>query len=303
MGEGNHPKGRKRTLQSHTAKDGKESGRYGQRERYYKDDDASLKEVIMREKRDADRYEENYARNITKNSRYKHDQREPDFDDDDVNLDAWESKDKHKSREQLEEKRRREAIQDYQRQSKVEAACYHCFGNKKVPSHLLISLGNASYLMLPPKPIAAGHCWIVPVEHHAGGMVSIDENVWDEVQNFMKSIVKMNYKRNAGTIFWETQMPSDEDEGRHSVVEAIPVPASQANHAPGYFRKALMESESEWTTHKKLIETHKKGGLRHSIPEGFPFFYVQFGMSEGFVHIIENGSKFPRNFSEQVCVS
>eukprot|EP01128_Nolandella_sp_AFSM9_P009970 TRINITY_DN669_c1_g1_i3.p1 TRINITY_DN669_c1_g1~~TRINITY_DN669_c1_g1_i3.p1 ORF type:complete len:411 (-),score=102.78 TRINITY_DN669_c1_g1_i3:45-1277(-) len=300
-GEGNHHKGRKRTLQSHTSKEGKEKkGRYGERDRYYKDDDVDLKELMLREKRGGEDYDKNYIRNITGNSRYKHNTMEPDFDDDYVNLDAYENRDKHRSKEQLEEKRRKSAINDYNKQSAIEANCYYCFNNKKVPKHLIMALGNAAYLMLKPKGLVPGHCVIVPIEHHSGGFVSIDENVWEEIQNFMKSVVKMNYQSSCGTVFMETQMPKHEADGVHSVIECVPVPAEMAGSAYGYFKKAINESESNWSQHKKIIETHKKGGLRHSIPEGFPFFYVQFGMTQGMVHIIENGIKFPIDFGEQV---
>jgi hypothetical protein len=35
-----------------------------------------------------------------------------------------------------------------------------------------------------------------------------------------------------------------------------------------YFRKAVLEMESEWNVHKKLIEiVNEKGGLRKQIPK------------------------------------
>lgn len=37
-------------------------------------------------------------------------------------------------------------------------------------------------------------------------------------------------------------------------------------------------------------------GLRGSVPPGFPYFYVQFGYASGFAHVIDDESKWDRDF-------
>lgn len=69
-----------------------------------------------------------------------------------------------------------------------------------------------------------------------------------------------------------------------------------------HFQKAIQESESEWTQHKKLIDTSAKG-LRRSIPPHFSYFYVQFGLQQGFAHVIEDHTKFPRFFGQVLIFS
>ena len=79
---------------------------------------------------------------------------------------------------------------------------------------------------------------------------------------------------------------------------------------PIYFKKALEELESEWSTHKKIIDIKReKGGLRKQIPKSndhllieisiplillidFPYFYVDFGTQFGYAHIIEKKDRF-----------
>ncbi len=61
-------------------------------------------------------------------------------------------------------------------------------------------------------------------------------------------------------------------------------------------QKAISESEGEWSQHKKLIDTKARGGLRKSIPKGFPYFSVEFGVSGGYAHVIEDEKKFSRYF-------
>jgi len=53
---------------------------------------------------------------------------------------------------------------------------------------------------------------------------------------------------------------------------------------PSSRKKEIMESESEWSQHKKLIDTSDKG-LSRSVAKGFPYFHVQFGDHVGSVFI------------------
>ena len=46
--------------------------------------------------------------------------------------------------------------------------------------------------------------------------------------------------------------------------------------APLYYKKAILESDEQWSQNKKLVDTAGKG-LRRSVPRGFPYFFVGFG--------------------------
>lgn len=66
-----------------------------------------------------------------------------------------------------------------------------------------------------------------------------------------------------------------------------------------YFKKAIQESETEWSQNKKLIDTRKKD-IRHSVPKGFPYFSVDFGIDGGFAHVIEDEQLFPHYFGKEI---
>nr|GEV86269.1 hypothetical protein [Tanacetum cinerariifolium] len=107
--------------------------------------------------------------------------------------------------------------------------CVFCFENPTRPPHLVVSIANNSYLMLPPwKPVVPGHCFILPMQ-------------------------------------------------------------------------AIDEAEDEWSQHnaKKLIDTSEKGLLR-SIPKDFPYFHVEFGLKKGFVHVIDDESRWKSSFGVNV---
>lgn len=65
--------------------------------------------------------------------------------------------------------------------------------------------------------------------------------------------------------------------------------------------QAIDEAEDEWSQHnsKKLIDTSVKG-LRGSIPKDFPYFHVEFGLSKGYVHVIDDETQFKSNFGINV---
>ncbi|KAL6727191.1 hypothetical protein ANCDUO_19135 [Ancylostoma duodenale] len=58
-----------------------------------------------------------------------------------------------------------------------------------------------------------------------------------------------------------------------------------------------MECEEEYADNKKLIEIKD---LRRQIPRGFSYFAVDFGLSNGFAHVIENIESFPSTFGHEI---
>ena len=53
-----------------------------------------------------------------------------------------------------------------------------------------------------------------------------------------------------------------------------------------------------WKAQSAVI--HVLQGLRGSIPPNFPYFFVEFGLSTGFVHVIDNEGKFDKDFGRSI---
>jgi hypothetical protein len=95
----------------------------------------------------------------------------------------------------------------------------------------------------------------------------------------------------------------------HMYIECIPVPIEQANLVPMYFRKALLESESMWSTNKKLLEitNPRSRTLKSVLPKGLPYFCVEFPIDQnkkeniyGYAHMIEERGQFPLYFGREI---
>ncbi|KAL4179267.1 hypothetical protein AMTRI_Chr13g119230 [Amborella trichopoda] len=121
--------------------------------------------------------------------------------------------------------------------------CHFCFENPNRPKHLVISIANFTYLMLPQ--------W-QPV--HEGLTRNLDDDAWNKIRNFKKCLVRMFAEQEKDVIFIGTAMGLSQQ--RHHCL-------------------AIDEAEEEWSQHnaKKLIDMSVKG-LHGSIPKYFPYFHV-----------------------------
>lgn len=62
-------------------------------------------------------------------------------------------------------------------------------------------------------------------------------------------------------LFIEHVAPNDLQRKRHTVIEVIPIPRAAAAQSVGYFKKALLEGDEEWSQHEgsRCIDTRGKG--------------------------------------------
>lgn len=62
-------------------------------------------------------------------------------------------------------------------------------------------------------------------------------------------------------LFIEHVAPSDLQRKRHTAIECIPIPRAAAAQSVGYFKKALLEGDEEWSQHEgsRCIDTRGKG--------------------------------------------
>ncbi|XP_052045151.1 CWF19-like protein 2 [Apodemus sylvaticus] len=264
-----------------------------ERIRYFPDDDhLSLKDLVKNEKMGTDIDQNRLFMKMASKFMGKSDGDYYTLDDMFVSKAA--EKD-HLSKK--EESQRRRAIAEHQSLAAQMAKCLYCFDSSQFPKHLIVAIGVKVYLCLPNfRSLTEGHCLIVPMQHHQAATV-LDEDVWEEIQMFRKSLVKMFKDKELDCIFLETNMGLKKH--YHMVYECIPLPKEVGDMAPIYFKKAIMECDEEWSMNKKLIDLFSKD-IRKSVPRGLPYFAVDFGLQGGFAHIIEDQHKFPHYFGKEI---
>ncbi|KDQ12326.1 hypothetical protein BOTBODRAFT_113169 [Botryobasidium botryosum FD-172 SS1] len=218
--------------------------------------------------------------------------------------------------------KRQFAINDYARTQKALASCMHCYGeDDSPPKAAIIAMGTRAYLACPLfEELVEGHCYIVPIQHHLSSLEA-DDDVWDEIRNFMKCLMRMFAEEDKGVMFYETVISLKHQ--KHTYIECVPVPWEQFEDLPAYFKESILASESEWSQHKKVIDfSARPGGFRRAMVPNLPYFMVQWDYKgeKGYGHVIEGvgddagggdgdgavdegdkgGGEFPRYFAAEI---
>jgi len=268
-----------------------ETHKDGERVRYFGDDDKyNLKEMFQREKMDTAEDQHGLLSRLAGKAEKTND----DFDMDDMII----TKAAGKQSEELEDiKRKNKAVSNQLAMEKTLQDCKWCIGSKRSLKHLMVSMGKSVYLALPgTTSMAQGHCLIVPMGHCMAG-TELDEDVWNEVQDYRKALVKMFQAQGEDCVFFETAMGFKKHP--HMVIECIPLPEDMGSMLPMYYQKAIQECETEWSNNKKLVKLKEKN-IARNIPRGLPYFHVDFGMDMGFAHVIEEEEDWNRRFGHEV---
>lgn len=125
----------------------------------------------------------------------------------------------------------------------------------------------------------------------------------------MKCLMRMFAEEDKGVVFYETVITLKHQS--HTFIECVPVPWDQFEDLPGYFKvrrrssalrrslrladvspaqESILQSELEWSQHKKLIDfAARPGGFRRAMVPNLPYFAVQFDYKgeKGYGHVIE----------------
>lgn len=194
----------------------------------------------------------------------------------------------------LERKNRERAIMEHQKLARSLDACDKCFDSPNMAKQRVVAIGTNVYLSLPwHEGLSTGHCIIAPLKHEAC-VTHLDEDVWAEMREFMKAVVRMFSARKMDVVFFESAR--NIHCRPHLQVHCVP---GNFEMAPFYFKKAIQEAEGEWTTNKQLLHLSERD-VRRVVPKGLPYFWVNFGMQSGFAHVIENQEKFSNTFAQEV---
>ncbi|KAI0826861.1 CwfJ C-terminus 1-domain-containing protein-like protein [Trametes gibbosa] len=198
--------------------------------------------------------------------------------------------------------KRQFAVNDYKKTMKVLASCPFCYGDDdSLPKAPIVAMGTRAYLSCTlNEELTEGHCLIVPNAHHLSTLEG-DDDMWDEVKNFMKCLMRMYAEEDKGVTFYETVLTIKAQ--KHTCIECVPVPWEQFELLPGYFKESILMSETEWSQHKKLIDfSARPGGFRRAMVPNLPYFMVQFDYKgeKGYGHVIEGTSEATGNGEEDI---
>ncbi|KAG5356306.1 Pre-mRNA-splicing factor cwf19 [Yarrowia sp. B02] len=186
------------------------------------------------------------------------------------------------------------AISQVQKMTKVLDSCDLC-AEDRAPNTSVISTGTRVYLSIAPKPeLAAYSAVIVPIAHHKNTL-ECDSDEWEEIRNFQKCLAVMYMSMGLGVCFYENAarpwlFP-------HAHIVCIPVPLDLTNDISPFFQEAFLTSDTEWSQHRKVIQTGGKGklGFQTSIAKEAPYVHVWLTIDGGVGHIVEDANQWPKD--------
>ncbi|KAJ5983430.1 hypothetical protein N7481_005529 [Penicillium waksmanii] len=192
-------------------------------------------------------------------------------------------------------------INDFRKMNRILDNCPLCHheDTNTPPVAPVVSLATRAFLTLPTEPeISEGGATIVPIQHRTN-LMECDDDEWEEIRNFMKSLTRMYHDQGRDVIFYENA--AQPQRKRHASMEVVPLPYSLGETSPAFFKEAILSAESEWSQHRKLIDTlaKSKQGLgrsafRRTLVKEMPYFHVWFELDGGLGHIVEDENRWPR---------
>ncbi|KKY24972.1 putative cell cycle control protein [Phaeomoniella chlamydospora] len=193
------------------------------------------------------------------------------------------------------------AINEFQKMNRILDSCALCHHEDTgtPPVAPLVSLATRTYLTLPTEPeLNDGSACIVPIQHHTN-LLECDDDEWEEIRNFMKSLTRMYHDQGRNVIFYENAAAPQRR--KHAALEAVPLPYSLGETALAFFKEAILAADEEWTQHKKIIDTLKrakagdgKHAFRRTLVKEMPYFHVWFELDGGLGHVVEDSSRWPK---------
>ncbi|KAI7365264.1 hypothetical protein KC354_g5017 [Hortaea werneckii] len=198
---------------------------------------------------------------------------------------------------------RNTAIGDFQKMQKILDSCPLCYheDTSQPPIAPVVSLATRTYLTLPTEPeITKNGAVIVPIQHRLS-LLECDDDEWEEMRNFMKSLTRLYASLDRGVLFYENAAHSTSRKG-HAALNAVPLPLHLAETAPAYFKEAVLATDEQWSQHRPIIDTlalsqrpgYGKSAFRKSMVKEMPYFHVWFGLDGGMGHVIEDERKWPK---------
>ncbi|KAJ6785470.1 hypothetical protein PWT90_01180 [Aphanocladium album] len=193
------------------------------------------------------------------------------------------------------------AVSEFQKVNRVLENCPLCHheDTQKPPLAPVLALGTRVFLTLATEPeISPGGAVIVPTTHRRN-LLECDDDEWEEMRNFMKSLTRMYHAQGREVLFYENAAAP----GRHlhAAMMAVPIPYEEGATAPAYFKEAFLSADEEWSQHKKIIDTGAKArdglgrmAFRRSLAKEMPYFHVWFTLDGGLGHIVEDAGRWPK---------
>lgn len=160
-----------------------------------------------------------------------------------------------------------------QRQSEL-SECWFCLASPQVEKHLIISIGDHSYLAMAKGGLAEDHLLILPIEHLRSTIEIDNEEVINELNKFKTSLIGYFDSKGESVVFFERNFKSS-----HLQIQCVGIPKSKALD----FKSIILELVEERGL--KFNELSDDCQLKDVLNPGLPYFYIEMSDTKLFTRI------------------
>jgi len=167
--------------------------------------------------------------------------------------------------------------------------CWFCLSSPEVEKHLIVSVGEHSYLALAKGALTPDHVMILPISHHQC-IANLPEDVSEEIDKFKSAVRKMYKKQGKMPVIFERNFKT-----QHLQLQIVPVLKDDATTVKREFLDQAASREID------LNEIPSHVPLTQLAVQGQPYFFVETPNKDKLFGRINKG--FPIQFGREVLCS
>jgi len=191
-----------------------------------------------------------------------------------------------KMEEEGKGKKRKKDDGDDSKKKVASGPCWFCLSSPEVEKHLIVSVGEHSYLALAKGGLTSDHIMILPIGHHQC-TINLPEEESQEIEKFKSALRKMYKKNGKVPVFFERNYKS-----QHLQLQVVPVLVDDAN----IVKKKCLDQAASREIDLNEIPTHIP--LSQLAVQGQPYFFLETPNKDKLFGRINKG--FPLQFGREV---
>jgi len=171
----------------------------------------------------------------------------------------------------------------------LKGSCWFCLGSPQVEKHLVVSVGDDSYVALAKGGLVPDHVLICPIGHFES-TVKLTEDILMEIEKYKKALRKLFHSEGKSCVIFERNFYT-----QHLQLQVVPVPQTDVEELKDIFR------EHGDMSSLALRDVAANTELKQVVPIGAPYFVAEFDKGERLLHRVSH--KMPLQFGREVVAS
>lgn len=167
--------------------------------------------------------------------------------------------------------------------------CWFCLASPDVEKHMIISIGEHTYLAMAKGGLTDDHLLILPIGHHRSTVELVDnQELNEEITKFKNALIQYFDSKNCCVVFFERNFKSS-----HLQIQVVPVNKSKAQDL-----KTIIQDFTEERA-LKFNELPENCELSEALNPGIPYFYIEVPNAKFFMRI-KSGEYFPLQLGREI---